>query len=354
MNKKVTFLVVAFLVVALSAAAIWLAARGNDTASMIAQSFSHQPDWLNLAVECPNSFLAEKLFERAAVERHKQGGPREIRCLDKFAEFCEQQGKNDQAEQLLRQALVLTAGVPETKLSEWLCPNPFVCLGGFLERHGRGDEALALYLQSYNRADVARGELYYADRLPIMYYDKSLGSDNCMKGKEMGFDAEIYFAHRFYPQSIQLCKDALALFEDPKRRKSIGFHMEGVLKCLALSNARLGHLQEARRYYEKLAPLSESSGYGGNALENLQEYAKVCQDLGDTRKARELVKQAEEWKSTCKREGFIATICGARVGYLAYDSRYPHLVQQYVSISSRPSTFTPPNAQVRFGGPSTQ
>jgi tetratricopeptide (TPR) repeat protein len=544
---------------------------------MIAQSFSHQPDWLEIAVECPNSFLAENLFERAAEERHKQGGPREIICLNKFAQFCEQQGKDDKAEQLLRQALVLTASVPQTKLIEWLCPNPFEFLGRFLERHGRGDEALALYLQSYNRADVARGELYYADRLPIMYYvrhhmadaeegfrvqmlkeckapafskprqrqitelaelaiernrpaqarkwlsqlkdpdwydftlwawcheqagqvseadadyrkamqlmqknpenlarlqyisfpkrhgrntetkaheefcalvqkshpgdlcstasrpmlfgrqeclresqlpewdlpweneaparnadllngmqflygkvvdeefglkrslgeaktygvrawrmgdlcqcqarkketeaalatlnqlfdlaaaekvhqcpelvlarepvlnllledkkvsealkltqrqgafyDKSLGSDNCMKGKEMGFDAEVYFAHKFYPQSIQLSNEALAFYEDQKATKrecSSKFVREIILKCLAVSNERLGHLQEAQGYYDRLVRESKKLGNGSNVLEELQEYAKVCQDLGDARKAAELRKEAEEWRA---------------------------------------------------------
>lgn len=68
MNKKLTFMVVALL-----GAASWLAVR-SDGGSMIAQSFTHQPNWLKLAVECPNSFLAEKLFDRAAEESHKQGG----------------------------------------------------------------------------------------------------------------------------------------------------------------------------------------------------------------------------------------------------------------------------------------
>jgi tetratricopeptide (TPR) repeat protein len=562
---------------------------------MIAQSFSHQPDWLKIAVECPNPFLAEKLFERAAAECHKNGGEKERDCLKNFAQFCEEQGKTDKAEHLLRQALVLAGD------DTYAADDVTESLGRLLERQGRGSEALALYLQCYRNSVVQR-ELDFAGRLAIKYYvrhhmldgeedfrlqmlqacqapswsrlregettelaelaierkrpaqarrwlsqlkaepaclnttagqgpdlypdwykltlwawcheqagqlkeadadyrkaiqlnqtaldpeseyqarlqyvsflkrhgrgsetrpheefcarvqkqyhfqlpstasepkligrenwqresqcpfespatarnadllngaqylygqvvdqefgfrraleqakgsterawrledlcrclarkkktkealdtlnklfdldeqgaqdplvgtaeglrtakravmnllldekevgealklthrqaayyDKTLGSDNCLKGPDMGADAEDYLAHKFYAQSIQVSNEALAFYEDRKAKKrecSSKFVMEIVLKCLAVSNARLGRLQEAQGYYERLVPESKKLDNGGNVLEDLQEYAKVCQDLGDTRKAAQLVKQAEEWESKCKRAG---------------------------------------------------
>jgi tetratricopeptide (TPR) repeat protein len=150
------------------------------------------------------------------------------------------------------------------------------------------------------------GEALKLTHRQAAYYDKTLGSDNCLKGPDMGADAEDYLAHKFYAQSIQVSNEALAFYEDRKAKKrecSSKFVMEIVLKCLAVSNARLGRLQEAQGYYERLVPESKKLDNGGNVLEDLQEYAKVCQDLGDTRKAAQLVKQAEEWESKCKRAG---------------------------------------------------
>jgi len=570
------------MVVAVAGAAIWLAGRA-DGAYMIAQSFNRHPDWLNLADECPNSLLAEKLYEHALEAGRKEGGEKERDCLQKFAQFYQEQGRNDRAEQLLRRALALASADDETYGAVEAAER----LGHLLEGEGRGAEALALYLQTCNAAHYKQ---YFAYRLPIKYYvvhhmpdaeegfrlqmleackgpafsseqrqleiselaelaiernrpaqaskwlsqlketdytltlwawcherngqlskadadyrkaiqlihreidpeseyqarlqyicflkrhgranevrphqefcarvqesyegwlpvdgstprlygrehwlresqlplvssfceenraparnadllngaqflygkvvdqefgfrrtleqaktpmqkawvlqdlcfclvkkkktkeaaetlnqlfdlaqagsnatnqtlrnaiqsakrpvmnllleegnvtealkltgrqgafyDKSLGADNCMKGLDMGFDGEIYLAHKFYRESIQVCKDALALYEDRKAKKiECSFAMEIVLKCIAVSSVRLGHLQEARGYYQKLVAQGNVLGNGGNVLEDLQEYAKVCRDLGDVQKSTELGKQAEEWKSKCKREG---------------------------------------------------